>query len=74
MSNVTIPASELERLMCAALERSASVSGRELRADVASLMEAIPDTDDALANRLRRLLRSLANRFADLPISFLSGI
>jgi phage I-like protein len=37
----------LERLR-AALERSASVSGKELRADVASLMDAIPDTDDAL--------------------------
>lgn len=32
----------------ATLDRSANVSGKELRAEIASLMEAIPDTDDAL--------------------------
>ena len=31
-----------------ALARSASVTGRELRADVARIMEAIPDTEEAL--------------------------
>ena len=48
------------------LARSASVSGKDLRADVARVMEAIPDTDDALFAEADHAATESAHTFAQL--------